>query len=56
MAHKLARWVYRMLKYGQEYVDKGMQYYDERYRDQQIDLLKKKAAKLGLQLVKNPVI
>ena len=56
MAHKLARWVYRMLKYGQEYVDKGMQYYDERYRDQQIDLLKKKAAKLGLQLVKTPVV
>jgi hypothetical protein len=28
MAHKLARLVYRMLKYGQEYVDKGMQYYE----------------------------
>jgi transposase len=55
MAHKLARLVYRMLKYGQQYVDKGMQYYDERYRDQQIDLLKKKAATLGLQLVKTPV-
>jgi transposase len=24
MAHKLARLVYRMLKYGQEYVDKGL--------------------------------
>jgi transposase len=56
MAHKLARLVYRMLKYGQQYVDKGMQYYDERYRDQQIDLLKKKAATLGLQLVKTPVV
>ena len=56
MAAKLARLVYRMLKYGQEYVDKGMQYYDERYRDQQIDLLKKNAAKLGLQLVKPPVV
>jgi len=54
MAHKLARLVYRMLKYGQEYVDKGMQYYDERYRKQQIDLLKKKAAKLGLQIVETP--
>jgi hypothetical protein len=54
MAHKLSRLVYRMLKYGQVYVDKGMQYYDERYRDQQIDLLKKKAAKLGLQIVKTP--
>jgi hypothetical protein len=54
MAHKLARLVYRMLKYGQEYLDKGMQYYDERYRKQQIDLLKKKAANLGLKVVENP--
>ena len=26
MAHKLARLVYRMLKWGHEYVDKGLQY------------------------------
>jgi transposase len=51
MAHKLARLVYRMLKYGQEYVDKGMQYYENRYRGQQIAMLQKKAAKLGLQVV-----
>jgi transposase len=51
MAHKLARLAYRMLKYGQEYVDKGMQYYEDRYRQQQIGHLQKKAAKLGLQLV-----
>jgi len=51
MAHKLARLVYRMLKYGQEYVDKGMQYYEERNRLQQLEHLKKKAAKLGLQIV-----
>src|SRR5216684_8857217 len=51
MAHKLARLVYRMLKYGQEYIDKGMQYYEERNRIQQLEQLKKKAAKLGLQLV-----
>jgi hypothetical protein len=40
-----------MLKYGQEYIDKGMQYYENRYRSQQIALLQKKAAKLGLQIV-----
>jgi transposase len=51
MAHKLARLVYRMLKYGQEYVDKGMQYYEDRYRCQEVDRLKKTAAKLGLQIV-----
>jgi transposase len=51
MAHKLARLVYRMLKWGHEYVDKGLQYYEERHRDQQVQLLKKRAAKLGLQIV-----
>jgi transposase len=50
MAHKLARLVYRMLKYGQEYVDKGMQYYEERHHHQQVEHLKKTAAKLGLQI------
>jgi transposase len=54
MAHRLARLVYRMLKYGQLYVDKGMEYHDQRYRNQQIQLLLKKAAKLGLQLVPAP--
>jgi hypothetical protein len=50
MAHRLARLVYRMLKYGQRYVDKGTEYYENRYRQQQIHLLQKKAAKLGLQI------
>jgi transposase len=50
MAHRLARLVYRMLKYGQRYVDKGAEYYEQRYRRQQIDFLRKKAAKLGLQI------
>ena len=51
MAHKLARLVYRMLRWGHEYVDKGLQFYEERHRQQQLDLLIKRAAKLGLQLV-----
>lgn len=51
MAHKLARLVYRMLKWGHEYVDKGLRYYEERHRQQQVQLLKKKAVKLGLQIV-----
>ncbi len=50
MAHRLARLVYRMLKYGQQYVDKGTEYYEQRYRQQQIQFLQKKAAKLGLQI------
>src|SRR5277367_2027320 len=50
MAHRLARLVYRMLKYGQQYVDKGAEYYEHRYRQQQIEYLRKKATKLGLQI------
>jgi hypothetical protein len=50
MAHRLARLVYRMLKYGQAYVDKGTEYYEERFRQQQIHLLRKRAARLGLQV------
>src|ERR1700726_2176573 len=50
MAHRLARLVYRMLKYGQQYVDKGAEYYEHRYRRQQIEALKKKASKLGFRI------
>lgn len=34
MAAKQARLVYRMLKYGQEYLDKGTALYEEKYRQQ----------------------
>jgi len=50
MAHRLARLVYRMLKYGQQYVDKGASYYEQRYRQQQIQFLRQKATKLGLHI------
>jgi len=50
MAHRLARLVYRMLKFGQAYVDKGTEYYEIRFREQQVHLLRKRAAKLGLQV------
>jgi len=43
-----------MLKWGHEYVDKGLQYYEERHRQQQVHVLKKRAARLGLQIVEPP--
>jgi transposase len=55
MAHKLARLIYRMLRWGHEYVDKGLTYYEERHREQQLHLLKKRAAKLGLQIIEPEV-
>jgi transposase len=54
MAHKLARLTYRMLKYGSEYVDKGMEYYEQKYRQQELLRLQKKAHELGMQLVQAP--
>jgi hypothetical protein len=48
MAHTLARLVYRMLKYGQDYVDQGMEFYQQRYQQQQINWMQKKAKDLGL--------
>ena len=50
MAHKLARLIYRTLKFGHEYVDRGAAYYEERYRQHQLKWLVKQAASLNLQL------
>jgi transposase len=50
MAAKLARLIYRMLRYGQEYVDRGTALYEEKYRLQQIQFLAKKAAQHGFVL------
>jgi transposase len=54
MAHKLARLIYRMLKFGQGYVDKGMEHYEAKYRQDQIRWLAKSAAALNLQLTPLP--
>jgi transposase len=40
--------LYRMLRWGHEYVDEGLQYHEKRHREQHVQLLKKRAAKLGL--------
>lgn len=50
MAAKLARLVYRMLRYGQEYVDKGAAQYEQKYKEQQLRWLTKKAAQHGFVL------
>lgn len=50
MAAKLARLVYRMLRYGMEYVDRGAEFYEQQHRQRQIASLKKKAEALGLQV------
>jgi hypothetical protein len=54
MARKLACLYYRLIKQGQQYVDKGAEHYETRYREQQIQAVLRKARKLGLQLVTPP--
>lgn len=54
MAHMLARLVYRMLRYGEQYVDKGMKFYEDKYRQQQILSIHKKAKDLGLAITLTP--
>jgi transposase len=51
MGHHLARLVYRMLRYGQNYVEKGIQDYEQKFRLQRVKWLKKEAKALDLQLV-----
>ena len=50
-AHKLARLFYALLTKGQEYVDQGQQYYEERYRQRVISQLQRRAQSLGMALV-----
>ena len=54
MAAKLARLVYRMLRYGIKYVDKGATFYQVEHRQRQIKQLKWKAASLGYNVTPIP--
>ena len=49
-AHKLARIFYFMLKRREPYRDQGADFYEQQYRERAISNLKRRAAKLGLQL------
>jgi len=49
-AHKLACLIYRMLKYGQEYVTQSLEEYEAKVKENLLKGLKRKAAALGFQL------
>ena len=50
-AAKLARLVYRMLRYPMKHTDQGAKLYHVQYRKLQVTHLKLKAAQLGLQII-----
>ena len=49
-AHKLGCLVYRMLKYGQEYLTQSMEEYEATMKEKMLNTLKRKAAAMGFQL------
>jgi hypothetical protein len=51
MAHKLARLIYRMLKFGHHYIANSETDYEAKYGENQIRFLTKKAKDLGMQLI-----
>jgi hypothetical protein len=51
MAHMLARLVYRVLKFGHDYVDRGIEFYEAKYQHQQLQRIRKQAAALHMQLI-----
>jgi hypothetical protein len=54
-AHKLARMVYRLLKFGQAYVERGEQAYEQPFNNRLLRNLQKQATHLGYHLVPQPV-
>ena len=50
-AHKLARLIYSMLRYGQDYVDVGAEYYENQYQQRALRVAQRRAAQLCYQLV-----
>ncbi len=51
LARKLAILIYRMLRYGQDYVDEGEKVYQERFKARRFFSMAKTAKELGYQLV-----
>ena len=50
-AHKLARIIYAMLRYGREYVDAGAEHYERQHHQRALRATTRRAAQLGCQLV-----
>jgi hypothetical protein len=50
-AHKLACLIYRLLKFGGAYTDKGQQHYEQRYKERVLKNIARRAKEYGYQLV-----
>ncbi len=50
-AHKLALLIYRLLKFGKDYVDIGQDAYEQQFKQRTLKTLARKAKEFGFQLV-----
>lgn len=51
MARKLAVLIFRLLKFGQAYLDKGVEAYEERFRQRRVAACRAMAKSLGIELI-----
>ena len=49
-ARKTATLIYRLLRWGQPYIDEGAEAYEKRYQQQRLRGLESRAKQLGYQL------
>jgi hypothetical protein len=54
-ARKMAILFYSMMKYGRAYIEPGAEYYETQYRNRVLVNLKKRAKRLGYELVVSPI-
>jgi transposase len=55
-AHKLARIVYRLIKYGEAYVRQGLEDYEKKFQAGKLNALQKNAKAMGFELIqKQPI-
>lgn len=50
-ARKIATLIYRLLRWGQPYIDEGAEAYEKRYQQQRVKSLKSKAKQLGYEMI-----
>lgn len=55
-AHKLACLFYKLWKTGEQYVDPGVDYYEQRYKERILKNMKRKAQILGYQVAFQPLM
>ncbi|MFU8780396.1 MAG: IS110 family transposase, partial [Kiritimatiellia bacterium] len=55
LARKLATLIYRMLRYGQAYVDQGAEAYEEQFKERRLQAMISSAKQMGYELKPMPV-